>query len=158
MKKAIIGVLLLLVTSAYAGRDAGDTREMFFSFDTLVTDSWFKKALDACMMMWGTMRSLACDIERQDMVRLPSEQLNAVLDAMAGNLAYADFCVKRVVSDNEQQEYADMAYLNQVITKMSVEAASLETRSDVFDGGRIACLKHLLCQLANAVRCDALVQ
>lgn len=135
-------IVLLLVAHVCPARNKGEVSEVFISFDTLVVaDSWFKKALDACMIAWGAMRLLAHD---------DATCKNTMLDTVAGNLVYADFCVKRVCVDSNEQASADMAYLNQVIAKMCSEMTYLRETSELFDEGRVACVMSLLNRLSLA--------
>jgi hypothetical protein len=129
---------------------------MILSFDSPAQDTWFKKAVDASMYMWGDMRAMIRDESALDV----GGSLYVALDAMVGRLAYADFCLERLDQDNRELYGQDVLYLARILEKIASECELLRDKvitadhhhnTDHADSDRIACMQHMLARVRSTL-------
>lgn len=126
------------------------SKAIMLSFDSPVRDTWFKKAVDACMYMWGDMRAVISDTCTQR-----DGSLIVVLDAMVGRLAYAGFCLEQLGGDNRDHHNSqDLIYLHRTLEKIASESEQLMRAmadTECPDKDRIACMQHMLLALRRTI-------
>lgn len=129
-KKALrISIFTVLWTSR-------PTFGVHISFEAPFTSSKYKKALDACMQVWGDVCVLR-----------DNEEINAerslLIDAVLGRMVYLESAVGDILSQEPivKPKDADLAYLGTLITKLETSCLQLSQKDA---NERIQCMKTLV--------------
>jgi len=128
IKKEITGKLLSLVSAALmlGTVQARAQAAHLFLLDHPVHETWYKKALDACMQSWGDLREIGREIGiKQECAPEAGREL-MIIDAAVGRLHYADLCLKNLCAKPVELGDDDIWYLWRIMQEFDVACAKLE--------------------------------
>jgi hypothetical protein len=132
----LLGCLLSVIVALSADR-AKAQAPGFFLFDHPVHETWYKKALDACMQSWGDLRDMG--VRQEEVSSAPGVGCGhaskpkveegrelMIIDAAVGRLHFADLCLKNLCAKPTELASDDIWYLWRIMHEFDAVCAKLE--------------------------------
>jgi hypothetical protein len=101
----MVSCLITLITSS----SLSNPNQVAFSFDILFPMGWYQKGLEASLSVWYMVEDfLTAGID----VQLSSSEI------VLGRLAFAQFCISRMVQEGDARVSGDTAYFGMVLGRL----------------------------------------
>lgn len=133
----LLSFIFIRTSGAFAQQDS-------VSFDSLFPKTWYTKATESCMQVWGAFDDLA---SRQSMSQT---EKSIIIDAAIGRLVFAQLCLELIVDSKEQTvSRDDILYLARVVTVVDERFVKI---TDSLDTDRAYCLRRVLDELQKKLQ------